>query len=129
MAVVGFTETPVDDWGTDFTPRGEIVVLSVEDDVSNLPEQFILENNYPNPFNPETNISFTVPNNGNINLTVYNVMGQKVYTIVDGYTRAGNHSVKWNGLDQNSNEVSSGIYFYSLKSDAGSITKTMVLMK
>ena len=129
MAVAGFTETPVDDWGTDFTPRGEIVVLGVEDDVSNLPEQFMLENNYPNPFNPETNISFTVPNNGNINLTVYNVMGQKVYTILDGYTRAGNHSVKWNGLDQNSNEVSSGIYFYSLKSDAGSITKTMVLMK
>jgi len=129
IAVAGFIETPIDDWGTDMSPRAEVVVLGVDNDISTLPGQFALDDNYPNPFNPETNISFTIPNNGNINLSVYNIIGQKVYTLVEGYQPAGNHSVQWNGLDQNGNQVSSGIYFYSLKTNSGLITKSMVLLK
>jgi flagellar hook assembly protein FlgD len=94
-----------------------------------LPVKFVLNDNYPNPFNPQTNISFTVPSSGNINLTVYNITGQRVATLVDGYQHSGEHNVQWNGLDQNGNQVSSGIYFYSLKTDASSMTKSMVLLK
>jgi len=128
FAVAGMTETPVDDWGTDVSPRGEVTVLGI-DDAPSLPVKFVLNDNYPNPFNPQTNISFTVPSSGNINLTVYNITGQKVYTLIDGYKQSGEHNVQWNGLDQNGNQVSSGIYFYSLKTDASSMTKSMVLLK
>ncbi len=128
FAVAGMIETPVDDWGTDVSPRGEVTVLGI-DDAPSLPVKFVLNDNYPNPFNPQTNISFTVPSSGNINLTVYNITGQRVATLVDGYQHSGEHNVQWNGLDQNGNQVSSGIYFYSLKTDASSMTKSMVLLK
>jgi hypothetical protein len=128
FAVVGMTETPIDDWGTDVSPRGEVVVLG-NDDSSSLPREFILNDNFPNPFNPQTNISFNIPISGSINLTVYNITGQRVATLVDGYQHSGEHNVKWNGLDGSGNQVSSGIYFYSLKMDASTITKSMVLLK
>lgn len=93
------------------------------------PVSFNLIQNYPNPFNPETTIAFTIPSDEQISLEVYNIKGQKVKTLVNEKLVAGRHSYVWNGTDQNNNSVSSGIYFYRLKSGTFTSTKKMILMK
>ena len=89
--------------------------------------------NYPNPFKPETTIKFTTENTEkNTELTIYNIKGQKVRTLYpfpSGSCRIGTSSVVWNGTDENNQPVSSGIYFYKLKSGKYSLTKKMILMK
>lgn len=85
---------------------------------TNADDDFLLNNiivrNYPNPFNPETKISFSIPENSNIELIIYNIKGQKVKTLAKIYFDKGNHSVIWNGKDSNDNLVGSGVYFYKL---------------
>ncbi len=86
--------------------------------------------NYPNPFNPETRISFNVSEqNTPVDISIYNIKGQKVKDIVKDVYSSGNHSVVWNGSNENNKQVSSGIYFYKIKSGRYSKTKKMVLMK
>jgi hypothetical protein len=70
--------------------------------------------NYPNPFNPETTISYQLPADNNVSLSIYNIKGQKVKTLVNALLPAGEHSAIWDGRDSNDNRVSSGIYFYQL---------------
>ena len=96
---------------------------------SEMPETFSLGQNYPNPFNPETEISYNIPEACNVTLDIYNIKGQKVATLVEGYKDAGSYIVKWNSRGANGHQVASGIYFYRLT--AGELTKTMkmVLMK
>ena len=89
----------------------------------------MLTQNYPNPFNPSTNIRFYNPKNGNVKLNIYNVRGQLVNTLVDGFMESGNHSITWNGVDNNNRSVASGVYFYKLDADGKTETKRMVLMK
>jgi hypothetical protein len=86
----------------------------------------MLKQNYPNPFNPSTSISFNLPKAGIASLKIYNIKGQLVKTLVNGETTAGNHTLLWNGTNDNNDGVGSGIYFYSLKS--GSKTETMKMM-
>ncbi len=86
-------------------------------------------NNYPNPFNPETTISYNVLKSGEVKLDVYNIKGQLVKTLVNSNKKVGIHTVVWNGTDDNSNPVSSGIYFYKMSCDKYNETKKMVLMK
>ncbi len=88
-----------------------------------------LSRNFPNPFNPVTTISYSVKENGFVSIDVYNVLGQKVKTLVSGNVAAGNHQVTWRGLDDNNKNVSSGIYFYRMKSGNYTSTKKMILMK
>ena len=72
--------------------------------------------NYPNPFNPETTISFDLPQDSKVKITVYNIKGQKIKTLYSFSNRGlGTRSVIWNGTDENNHSVSSGIYFYQLK--------------
>ncbi len=97
--------------------------------VNNLPGEYSLSQNYPNPFNPTTSISFNLPVAGHVELAVYNLLGQKVATVVDGTLAAGQHEVIWNGSDQNGVAVSSGVYFYRLKSATFNQTRKMTLMK
>ncbi|MFC1898689.1 right-handed parallel beta-helix repeat-containing protein [Candidatus Cloacimonadota bacterium] len=73
-----------------------------------------LYQNYPNPFNPTTTISFSIPVDSKINLSVYNLKGQKVNIVVNNQYEKGNHSIIWNGEDETGNSVSSGIYYYKL---------------
>ena len=86
--------------------------------------------NYPNPFNPTTTISFSIPkDNTHSELTVYNLKGQKVKQLVSYHLQAGQHSVIWNGTDDNNKPVSSGIYLYKLKSGNFEKTRKMILLK
>ncbi|MCF7794474.1 MAG: C10 family peptidase [Candidatus Cloacimonetes bacterium] len=86
--------------------------------------------NYPNPFNPSTTISFSVTQTSSfVNLSVFNIKGQKVKTLADKVFPAGEHALVWNGKDQNDKPVSSGIYYYQLKAGNKTYTNKMLLMK
>jgi outer membrane protein assembly factor BamB len=86
--------------------------------------------NYPNPFNPITTINFSISERlENIELTVYNLKGQKVKQLINDQLPVGQHSVIWNGTDENEKQISSGIYFYRLKTNYGNIQKRMLLIK
>jgi len=89
-----------------------------------LPEGFELSQNYPNPFNPVTQINFTLPEATDIQLTIFNIAGQKVATLFDGYKEAGSHSVTWDG-----SKYASGIYFYHIKAGEYTATRKMTLLK
>ena len=91
---------------------------------SNLPFQFYLYNNYPNPFNPSTEISFSLQESEKVTLKVYNVLGQEVALLVNQEMTAGQHSVKFDG-----NGLSSGVYIYKLNAGSFSSIKKMVLLK
>ncbi|MBU8935037.1 MAG: T9SS type A sorting domain-containing protein [candidate division Zixibacteria bacterium] len=96
---------------------------------ANLPMEFTLGQNYPNPFNPTTEIGFNLPNAGQVSLEIFNITGQKVRSLVDGYREAGVHTVTWDGTGNRGNKVSSGVYFYRLQADDFSDTRKMVLLK
>ena len=85
--------------------------------------------NYPNPFNPSTTIVYEIGEEGPICMEIYNIRGQKVKTLVDGFKVAGMHRVVWDGRDDNGRRVASGIYQYRLTTRDGSITKEMLLLK
>jgi len=89
-----------------------------------------LNGNYPNPFNPETAIYFSVEQTYLlVNLEIYNLKGQKIKTLVNEILPAGSHSVIWNGTDKNEKPVSSGVYLYKMKTGNYVSTKKMILMK
>jgi len=88
-----------------------------------------LKKNYPNPFNPLTNIRFSIPDVGNVKLSVYNMQGEKVKTLADVHKTAGVYSVEWNGTDSAGREMSSGVYFYKLQMGSNVRMKKMLFMK
>ena len=94
-----------------------------------LPLRFALEQNYPNPFNSNTIINFTVPEAGNVKLEVFNILGQKVNTLVDEYLTAGNHHVLWNGQNSSGDIVASGVYLYRIATPDKQEVKKLVLLK
>jgi hypothetical protein len=90
----------------------------------NAPNKFELAQNFPNPFNPTTKISFSVPSNSNVKLTVYNLLGQEITNLVNGFMKAGSHTVEFNATNFNS-----GLYFYRLESNGLTQVKKMMLLK
>jgi hypothetical protein len=107
-----------------------------EEEVVGLPNTFELAQNYPNPFNPTTTIPFTVSGSQfmvhspiHTTLVIYNILGQKVRTLVDEEKLPGNYSIIWDGKDYSGKEVASGIYFYQLKTKDFSDTQKMVLLR
>ncbi len=89
-----------------------------------IPTQITLEQNYPNPFNPATTIDFSLVEPGPVNLTVYDMAGNRIATLVDGQLSAGQHSVGFNA-----GNLASGIYCYTLKTGGQQLTRKMVLIK
>jgi hypothetical protein len=85
--------------------------------------------NYPNPFNPTTTISYNLPSDGNIELSIYNIRGQHVKNLIMGEQIAGSYEVIWNGKDNNEKSVSSGIYFYRLSTKDETIMKKILMLK
>lgn len=95
-----------------------------------LPTEFVLRQNYPNPFNPVTEIKYVLPVDCFVKLDIYNILGEKVATLVDGFQTEGEKIVIWNGLDQRRQPLSSGIYFYRVTVDyAVSGTRKMLLLR
>ena len=99
-------------------------IVGVENPNSVFPNKFSLEQNYPNPFNPTTNIEFNLPEQGEVELTVYDLLGNKIKTLVNEQKNAGNYNVTFDGKN-----LASGVYYYLLKTNGSLITKKMILMK
>jgi len=94
-----------------------------------IPDDYSLEQNYPNPFNPETTIRFAIKEQGHVTLTVYNIMGRRVCTLVDENKAPGNYSVVFKSVDDSGGELASGIYFYHINCNDFNSVKKMVLVK
>ena len=93
-----------------------------------IPDNFTLSKNYPNPFNPRTNLDFSIPKRSNVALRIFNMMGQEVVTLVNEKKSYGNYSVSWNGLDNKGLNVASGVYFAELRTrNVRKITKMLLL--
>ncbi len=103
---------------------GKDPLTGVVDLKSGIPVSYSLSQNYPNPFNPTTNIEYSVPKSGYVTLKVFNILGQEVATIYQGYQKAGTYKA-----DFNATELASGIYLYQLRAGSVTLTKKLVLMK
>jgi flagellar hook assembly protein FlgD len=88
----------------------------VQEEPDNLPRTFALEQNYPNPFNPETIIKYQLPKQAAVSIKIFNILGQKVRTLVDNVQPAGTYSIRWDGANDRGARVPSGVYFYQMKS-------------
>lgn len=108
-------------FGTAILANGPVV--SVEK-IEGVPKEFALDQNYPNPFNPTTTITYSVVKSGNVNITVFDAIGREVATLVNQDQSAGNYSVTFDATN-----LSSGLYFYTLKSGNVGMTKKMMLLK
>lgn len=93
------------------------------------PREFKLYQNYPNPFNPTTTISYSLPQSGHVELTIYNIKGEEICRLVDGYQRGGEHTVKWDGINFEGAAVSSGLYIYKIKSFGKVEFRRMVFLR
>ena len=106
------------------------LAIDDNDSISDMvPGNFGLNQNYPNPFNPSTTINFTVPNFSDVKISVFDINGKLINTLVDASFSSGTYNVIWNGDDASGNKVAAGIYMYNLTSDETSITNKMVLVK
>ncbi len=93
------------------------------------PKSFRLSQNYPNPFNPVTSICYTIPKNVKVTLSVFNLLGEKVATLVDQEQTAGDHSIQWNAMDDQGRKLASGVYFYKIQIDDLAVTKKMLILR
>ncbi|MBK7141770.1 MAG: SBBP repeat-containing protein [bacterium] len=100
-----------------------------EDTEGGLPLRFTLHQNYPNPFNGETIIQFDLPRAAVVDLSIFNILGEKVRTVVTQPYPAGSHQVFWSGNDNHGNPVASGVYFYRITTESGNLSKKLLLLK
>jgi len=110
-----------------FDPESDFT--DIADNDGTLPATYTLAQNYPNPFNPTTTIKYSLARRADVEITVYNLLGQRVRTLVDEQKGMGHHSIIWNGDNDNGEEVSTGIYFYRIKTDDFISSKKMLLLK
>jgi subtilisin family serine protease len=109
-----------------FLPQGNFI----NDDTANLlPGHFVLNQNYPNPFNSSTTIEYSLPTRSHVVINIYNILGQKINTVVDKTESVGKHTAQWGGLNYEGKAVSSGMYLYQIRSGSFVETKKMLLLK
>jgi len=106
---------------------GDVDVIYENKDL--IAKEFILYDNYPNPFNPSSNISYSISNGEHVSIYIFDVNGRKVIELVDDYKSAGTYSIDWNGKNEKGMPVSGGVYFYSIYSEDFRQTKKMILLK
>ena len=99
------------------------------DDVAAVPGVFALHQNYPNPFNPVTTIRYDVPEQAHVTMEIYNLLGQKVATLVNGIQEPGYHAIMWNGTNMSGAAMSSGMYFYHIQAGDFRSVKKLILVK
>jgi len=108
----------------------ENMITDIDENANILPQKPFLYQNFPNPFNPSTMIEFDLPQKSDVNLKIYNILGQEILTLIDKETDAGKHQIQWNAKNQ-----SSGIYFLTLKINSSTnlqrsyFIKKMILLK
>ena len=107
----------------------QFVMESSQKILDEIPAEFLLSQNYPNPFNPVTNMNFELPRSGRVLLTIYNVRGQEVKTLINENLNYGLHTASWQGIDNMGRPVSSGVYFSELRSRGVRKTRKMVFLK
>ena len=125
--------------GNNCIPRNQYVAVQsnwvntgtaeIDSDESLIPKEFSLYDNYPNPFNPTTQIAVDVPEAATTEITVWNIMGQKVATLYSGDLNAGHHTLNFDGRDSNGKQLTSGMYLYRVAAGKYNATKKMTLMK
>jgi hypothetical protein len=107
------------------------IITDIDDAPDNkpLPKQIFLSQNYPNPFNPSTRINYTIPRHNHVKITINNLLGQEVATVVDEFKPPGEYSIVWDGGDFQGKPVASGVYFYRLLVGNTVEAKKMILLK
>ena len=105
----------------------EILQLKIEEQFN--PSVYILEQAYPNPFNPNTNIVYKLPEKSNVRIIVYDILGKEVKILVNGFQNSGLNIVQWNATNGQGQPVSAGLYFYSIDAGLFKQTKKMILLK
>ena len=103
-------------------------MLEIEEGTS-LPNSFKLFTNHPNPFNPVTTLRYDLPEDAMVNITIYDMMGRKINTLVSSQQTAGFKSIQWDATNNQGQPVSAGVYLYSIQTGQFSQTKKMVLLK
>ncbi|MGB2698534.1 MAG: FG-GAP-like repeat-containing protein, partial [Candidatus Zixiibacteriota bacterium] len=130
----GYNEIMISSYFDD-THIGEVFIFTSaptsvnESDERGQLNNFHLNQNYPNPFNPETIIEYVLPEDTQVKLSIYNILGQHIRTLIDGHQKTGCETVTWDGTDQAGRELSSGIYFYKLKTASFIEVKKMLLLR
>ncbi|CUV10433.1 Cellulase [hydrothermal vent metagenome] len=125
--------------GNNCIPRNQYVAVQsnwvntgtvgVNSDESLIPKEFALYDNFPNPFNPTTQIAVDLPEAATTEITVWNIMGQRVATLYKGDLNAGHHTLNFDGRDSNGKQLTSGMYLYRVAAGKYNATKKMTLMK
>ena len=115
--------------GHDLEPMGPIELYMNTHTLAYIPNKFRLHQNFPNPFNPETIIRYNLPENIFVNITIYDLLGKKVKTLVNQAHVAGPQSIVWNANDDYGERVSAGIFFYQIQAGGFIQTRKMVLLK
>ncbi|MGB2697326.1 MAG: T9SS type A sorting domain-containing protein, partial [Candidatus Zixiibacteriota bacterium] len=106
-------------WGDDYENQDNIQSIDI----------ITLYQNYPNPFNPQTNIEFVLKESGQVKIEIFNILGQKVITLIDQYLEKGHKSISWVGRDNQAQKLSSGVYWYKIQAGNFTQTKKMLLLK
>ena len=112
-----------------FAAENQNTTVSIEDNPSLAPSTFALEQNYPNPFNPSTTISYDLPQQAQVTLDIFDIMGKQKKTLVNQPQDAGNKSAVWNGTDEFGRPVSAGVYLYRIQAGEFTHTRKMLLLK
>ena len=98
-------------------------------EVKAIPNEFVLDQNYPNPFNPGTNIDFGLSKSGSVKLTIFDILGREVSTLVNTFLEEGYHSIYWDGINDKGKNVGGGVYFYMLRSEDNLKIRKMIFLK
>ena len=107
----------------------EACFLASNDEINQLPHAFNLYNNYPNPFNPVTTLRYDLPEDALVNITIYDIMGRIVRTLINSQQNAGFKSIQWNATNDAGSPLSAGLYLYKIQADNFVETRKMVLLK
>ena len=94
-----------------------------------MPSGYSLHQNYPNPFNPVTKLRYDLPENSHVNITIFDILGREVKTIVNQYQNAGYRSITWNATNDHGHSVNAGVYLYRIQAGNYTLAKKMVLLK
>ena len=103
--------------------------VGIDNRSETFPQGFVLEQNFPNPFNPSTTLRYELPEDGLVNVTIYDMMGRQVSTLVSSHQTAGYKSIQWNATNDFGKPVSAGVYLYQIQAGEFVQTKKMVLLK